>query len=164
MKVHRFKKSMTLGERGEQLFGERYTGQVEWAGGREYDFNIMLLANGKTELKTDDYLMTDTPNFFIEKFSNDMNKKPGGPYSAYLNGVDYFIYMFINDRKLFVFRDLLSLVADVDHYAHTNGLTLTPVKNEVWSGKYYNTLGYKIPRVALKHLYKEINLGDRLPL
>jgi len=163
MKVHKFKKSLTVGEKGEQLFGNYYTGQVEWAGGREYDFTILLVPDGKTELKSDDYPMSKTPNFFIEKFSNDKDYKPGGPYSAFLNGVDYFIYQFLNDKRLFVFKDLLSLVADVDDYVHRSGLELTPVRNEVGYGM-YNTLGYKIPRTALKHLYKEIRLGDRLPI
>jgi hypothetical protein len=163
MKLHRFKKSLTVGEQGEQLFGNYYPGQVEWAGGREYDFTILLVPNGKTELKSDDYPKSDTPNFFIERYSNDRDYKPGGPYSAYLNGVDYFIYQYLKDKKLFVFKDLLALVSNVDYYALINQLPLTPVQNKVGRGM-YNTLGYKIPREALSHLYKEINLGDRLPI
>ena len=55
----------------------------------------------KLELKTDTYLMEDTENFFMETESHG---KPGGPWRALGDGIDFFVYYYIKNNSFFWFH------------------------------------------------------------
>lgn len=114
--------------------------------------------NKTVEIKTDYWSMKNTQNFFMERYSNNISYKPGGPYRALIYGTDIFLYQFIKNKKIFWFDDVVELIRALDMYVIRYNPKLSPVKNNN-----YITLGYKIPREVLAHLYIELNYGDELP-
>lgn len=110
------------------------------------------------EIKTDFFDMYKTPNFFMERFSNDITNKPGGPWRSMVYGADVFLYQFWDSESIFLFHDVIELVRILDTYIAQNNLEISIVPNPT-----YNTKGFKIPRKVLAPLYKEIKLGEYLP-
>lgn len=148
-----FKASLGVGKIGEVLYYEANLGKLEKLDGRAADFRDYLTGE-LTELKLDTYSMEKTPNFFIEQYS-DMNKKTsGGPYRALENGCKFFVYMFVQNLKLFTF-DTQKLVDRMRELEPT--LSITEVPNSSWI-----TTGFRVNRDLLKDLYVESELVIRM--
>lgn len=142
-KVFDFDEQMELGDLGEKLFKEEYKSiSPVKSEDLNYDFNT---SEGTVELKTDSYCMHRTKNFFMEKFSDNNNKNLGGPWRAFSHNVDYFVYLFVEQNTYFWFEpEKLCLFLD----DYIKDLSYINVKNKGWT-----TVGYKIPREALKNVW-----------
>lgn len=103
------------------------------------------------ELKTDSYLMADTSNFFIERWSSQEAQTPGSVWQAIGKGCTTFVYLFIKDQVYFRFDDLPALARELDSLIL--GLKPFPVRNRGWT-----TVGFRVARTDLKHLYKEVKV------
>lgn len=140
-----FKLQLQTGDRGEQLFLERYPTKIEIYPGREYDFTC-LETKAKIELKTDTYNIEKTSNFFMERFSDVHRETIGGPWRAARDNVDIFCYYFVRHNIWFQFNDVPALVERLDRLTENKGLVY--IKNKGWI-----TAGYKINRDTISDLY-----------
>ena len=141
MKLYSFKKQLEEGNKGEDLFLSCYKNLNP----RKFstnDYDIIINKNDKVEIKCDTWDEKDTPNFFIERYSNDKKKNDGGPFRA--KNSKYFIYLFIKNKTFYWFCpnklcDFLSnrLKGYEKKYIRNNG---------------YYTIGYLVPRIDLEHL------------
>lgn len=122
------------------------------------EYDIDSIPNGLTiEVKTEyRWSLKNTPNFFMEKFSDDINYKPGGPWRALNDNIDLYIQYFIQDGVLFIFKNIKGLVEELGRQGF--GRKLVPVEQD--HGR-YNTLGYPVSRKSLEHLYTEVSIGER---
>ncbi len=93
MKVFKFKTQQKKGNLGEKLFINCYHKRLAVKSGAK-EFDIYVDGNKKVEIKTDFYSMSESDNFFIERWSNWQSKKPGSVWQAYHNA-EYFVYLFI---------------------------------------------------------------------
>jgi hypothetical protein len=119
---------------------------------------VYIPKNGKVEVKTEYNLtLKSTPNFFMEKFGDDIKFKLGGPFRAQQDNVDIFISFFIQDATLFWFDDVDVLVDRCE-----KGIIEFNIQPKYIKNKGYNTIGYPIPRYWFKDLYKQIKLGGSL--
>ena len=153
-------KELGHGAKGELRIVKAYSDVLEHRPNiREYD--IVSLPNNKTiEVKTEyRYSLQSTPNFFMERYSDDINYKPGGPWRALEDVVDLYVQYFIQNDALFVFNDLEALVEELDRQTATRKLITVPQDH----GR-YNTLGYPIARASLKEFYEQIKIGERKEL
>lgn len=134
--IHDFKESLKRGQDGETELLKLWPELIA-ADGRKHDFT---LPNGDTvELKTDYYDADKTPNFFMERWSNWADKKPGGVWQS---SATYFAYYFIKNGLLFVFKtNALREFMDGQKYG---GIS---VRNKGWT-----TVGYRVPRAQVMHL------------
>ena len=140
-----FKKQLGVGDRGEELFLERYPRKLEIFSGREYDFTLKN-SREKLELKTDTYNIKKSPNFFFERYSDVHRKTPGGPWRAHRDEIDIFCYMFVRHNIWFEFRNLPELVARLEVLTKKQGLIY--IKNRGWV-----TGGFKVKRDDLIDLF-----------
>lgn len=139
-KVFTFEEQLKVGNKGEKIFTSLYK-DIEKADGIKYDF----ILNSKTiELKTDTYSMDKTPNFFMEHISDIKSGKLGGPWRALNDNVDYFVYMFINEKMCFWFEPK-PLVDFLDEHIKTASYKV--IRNRGWTSH-----GYAVKRDILKHL------------
>lgn len=146
--MHSFKNSLAKGKAGEALFLAAWP-DLEQLDGRRSDFRHKV--TGDTyELKSDQYDMAKTENFFIELWSNAERLKPGGPLQALKHESDFWCYMFVKNKVIFEFHTN-ELVDWVLQNAHKYGRIAIP--NKSWT-----TTGMKVPRTALTHLYTRFNL------
>lgn len=145
MDVFSFDKQLVVGDRGEELFLERYPTKITIYTGREYDFTCSATGK-KIELKTDTYNMTKTPNFFMERYSDVNRKTVGGPWRAVRDNVDIFCYYFVRHNCWFQFNNLPALTERLDELTAKQGLIY--IKNKGWV-----TGGYTVKRDALEDLY-----------
>jgi hypothetical protein len=137
-KIFNFKNQLNVGNVGENLFIECYK-NAQKTDGRVADF----IMDGKTiELKTDTYSMDNTPNFFMERYGNIQTFADGGPWRAKNDNLDFFVYMFLNQKTFFWFEPN-SLCGFLDKYI----LDLKPktIDNRTWAA-----LGYAVSREACK--------------
>jgi hypothetical protein len=142
-----FKKQLTVGDRGEELFMEHYHSPLIVYPEHKADFK--RVSDGKlVELKTDTYNMEKTPNFFWERWGDVHKEKPGGPWRALADRVPIFVYMFVRHNVYYEFSDLKALCKLLDQLTEKKGMIY--IKNRNWI-----TGGYAIPRELVKHLYKE---------
>ena len=139
-KVFNFKAQMAVGDKGEKAFRECYPELVPVKSKeREVDFH---LKDGKTvELKTDDYDMAATENFFMEVSSHG---KLGGPYRAKQDDVHFFVYYFIKNKTFFWFNTNI-LCNKLDDIIPSKKYKIKSIKNRggqnTWCAE-----GYAIPR------------------
>lgn len=154
--IHTFKEENKKGTKGEDRLLQYYPFLINKScdGWDHIDTRV----NKTIEVKTDFYDMNRTPNFFMERYSNDSTSKPGGPWRSMIYGADIFLYQFWSSETLFLFYDIAELIETLDAYIVENNLEMSFIKN-----KNYWTRGYKIPRTVLSHLYKKIRLGEPLP-
>lgn len=144
-KVWSFQDQLLIGDRGEQLFMERYPKKLVIHPGRDGDF-IEVNSGKKIELKTDTYNMDKTENFFIERYSDIHKKTPGSIWQAQSHGCDIFCYMFVRHNIWFQFNNIPSLIVEIERLTHNKGLVY--IKNRGFiSG------GYKIPRDIVSDFY-----------
>lgn len=157
MTYHNFKSSLAKGQQGELLLLNKLPFLVK-LDGRRSDFVVGVdcalygldFTQGETlELKTDYYQMDKTNNFFIEIWSDIDRGAPGGPMQAFQHGSTYWLYMYALNSKAFLFKteELCKYIEAQDKNRWPSAL----VPNKSWT-----TMGYKIPRQDLKHLYTEI--------
>lgn len=140
---HDFKTSLAKGQQGEQLLMSLWPDLIKLDGFRS-DFR--LKSTGQfVELKSDQYDMQATPNFFIELWSDYDKKKRGGPYQALEHNSELWCYFFPKNKTLFVF-DTRKLVSYLNK---CEALPLVPIYNKGWV-----TMGAKISRKALEGLYE----------
>ena len=140
-----FQEQLNIGNKGEKDF-LRYFKELEpkKSEAREVDF---ILKNGKTcELKSDSYLMEETPNYFMEMFSNTESGSLGGPFRAAQDNVDYFIYYFPKN-KVFHWFETQKLCKLVEEKILILKLKPKNIRNKGWT-----TSGYCVPRSELESI------------
>lgn len=139
-KVFDFKTQMAIGDIGESHFCSRYAFLTpKKSEERAIDFH---LSDGKSvELKTDDYPIEATANFFMEITSHG---KLGGPYRAHQDNIDFFVYYFLKNQTFFWF-DTKTLCPKLDELIKSNRFKIKIIKNKGWSAE-----GYAIPRAELE--------------
>jgi hypothetical protein len=148
--IYKFNDQLNIGEIGEQTFLNKFNKEIESKkNSREPDFRI-ISTDEFIELKTDNWTLSnifsyktkETPNIFMEQYSDYDRKTIGGPWRAKKENCKYFIYYFINNDIFFVFNtDLLVSVLDIV----TKNKTLKLIPNVKWI-----TAGYPIPRKILE--------------
>ena len=140
-----FKEQMVVGDVGEKDFVRCYPNLTpQKSKNLAWDFN---LNTGMTvELKTDDYPMSKTPNFFMETVSDTKSGKLGGPFRAFDDGVNFFVYYFLRDKTFFWF-ETDKLHAKLKELIETGQFPLKSVQNRNWV-----TQGYAIPRKLLESI------------
>lgn len=136
--VFDFNKQLRVGGAGEKLFLDYYKKEFNLVktDGIKYDFESG--AGHSIELKTDTYPMNKTPNFFMERLGNVDKGKNGGPWRAYDDNVNYFVYLYIADRTAFWFETnrLIKLLNDKEQTFKSRN-----IRNRSWT-----TMGYMVPR------------------
>lgn len=142
-----WKKQLEVGQNGEHMLIQHYHEPLIVAHNLKWDF-VQLSDGAKVEVKTDTYDMNSTPNFFMERWGNEADKKPGGPWRARKHSVDHFVYFFVANRTYFVFTDVKELCARADKIAKRKSTREIKVKN-----KGYLTVGYPMPRDEFEDLY-----------
>jgi len=153
MQVFDFDEQLNVGQKGEAIFYELFKPQVNRLTGLVSDFEFKK--NKKTiELKSDNYRMNVTKNFFMERYSKAQDKSPGGPWQA-LGKSDFFYYFFLRDGIIFKFKtkELIEKLEEI-----TKNWSLVDVGNT--SGEGWITQGYKVPRDMLKDIYNEHVIED----
>lgn len=150
-----WKNQLRVGQDGEHLILNGYHSPLVFSHNLNYDFT-RLRDGAKIEVKTDTYSMEATENFFFERWGNEADKKPGGPWRSRKHRLDIFIYFFVRDGIYFEFTDIKLLCTVIDKYIKKHKLKPIPIKNRT-----YITVGYKVPRKAVEALYIEHKLGER---
>ena len=125
--------------------------------GRGRDFRVIerdsksVLAEEYAELKTDRYTFQETKNFFIEIYSNQALKTPGGPTQALEHNNAWFIYRFKYEGDIFVFKtgELVEFLEANDKIYRK-----ASVYNPMGS---YSSLGYVVPRYGIiRDIYRHM--------
>lgn len=146
--MHDFKSSLAKGVAGEMLLTQ-YMPELIRLAGRKADF-AHATTGELYELKTDSYNMNKTANFFIEIYSDIERGKLGGPAQALEHGSKYWMYLFTQNKILFIFdtKALCGWLID-----NAKDYATIEIPNKGWT-----TGGIKVPREALKHLYTQKEL------
>ena len=138
--MYNWKEQLDIGDDGERLFLNTYEGAKK-SEDRKYDFSI---GDTTIELKTDNWWMKDTPNFFMEEFGNEEKQALGGPWRAVRDGIDFFVYLFIKDGVFFWF--------DPKRLKRLLEMRKKDMKvKRIWNHG-YNATGYLVDRNSIKHL------------
>lgn len=137
-----FNKDLKIGANGEEQFQKRFQVALIKQDGLQADFTVSNKVGSGLELKTDTY---DSPNFFIERYSDLWKQTPGGPWQA-IKHSKYFAYYFVNKDVYYLF-DLETFVPELEAYIASKN----PRKVEV-NNRRYSTGGYVIPINDIKHL------------
>lgn len=127
-----FYSDLKFGQDSERLLLEAHD-FLEYTDGRKSDLKIKG-TNIHIEKKADSYDMNKYGNIIIERFSKE--EKDGGPFSALKNGCRFFVYMFVQNRRIFVF-DTVQLVARIKKLAKQGKISLFNKENISWTTKYY---------------------------
>jgi hypothetical protein len=127
---------LKVGERGEADFARLYQKDYAPRKGESLAYDFRLNTGETVELKTDEYSMKETPNFFMEEISDVKTGKLGGPFRAFKDGVTYFVYYFIQDRMFFWFN-VAELHAHIQHLMNTRRFNPKFIKNRGWESKGY---------------------------
>jgi hypothetical protein len=131
---------LNVGNQGEVKFASQF--KAEKSQVYAYDF----ILGGKTvEVKTDSY---DSPNFFMEFYSDAGRKTPGGPFRAAKDKVDLFVYYFPKKAKFYFFKSQEL----ADHLTEN----LAKFKKREIPNKHktseWTTQGYLVPIQSIAHL------------
>jgi hypothetical protein len=147
-----FKKQLAVGSAAEEAFLSGYREPIILAHHLTYDFK-RISDGAKLELKTDTYDMHKYPNFFLERWGNVAEKKPGGPWRARRDRVDVFIYFFSQHGVYFEFIDIKELCARADKVIKRKSTKEFMIKNKGWM-----THGYAVPRIDFSDLFTQYTL------
>lgn len=154
--MSKFKADLSIGQAGEELLLKMWP-SLERLSGRHSDF--LTPTYELLELKTDRRRLSDTPNMFIEVWSNKQLKRPGGLWQAFGRGSTLWAYMHLPDQIVHIYRtvQLLEYVeARIGEGRHA------PLKvREVWNPR-YTTVGVLLPREDVGHLVIDV-LGTKQP-
>lgn len=131
---HNFQKSLAVGKAGEQLLLSLWPELVP-IDGRKGDFT---LGPDKVEVKSDQYDMNKTPNFFWERFSNEAKQSPGSVWQSLEHGCNILVYWYPKNKTAFVFDTVI-----LKNVLESIIPELNPIR--IPNTGYY-TIGYKIPR------------------
>ncbi len=142
-KIFDFNEQLKNGVSGEEIFYRCFASRLRREDGRKHDFFDMVTKE-YLELKSDSYDATQTPNFFIERYSSIATKSDGGPWQALKNGNHKFVYFFVKNGIYYVF-DLPRLVTHLDERAQT--YKFINIQNRGWT-----TQGYKVKRAELDYM------------
>lgn len=140
-KTFTFKSQLGVGNAGENLFLKKYKGAVKSTTDLKYDF---LLDCKTVELKTDTYPMEKTPNYFMEQYGSIEDRKLGGPWRAARDKVDFFVYLYLADKKFFWFNT-------ADLVKHLEKVT-KDMRGKTVLNRGYTSLGFAISRESVEHL------------
>jgi hypothetical protein len=140
-----FRDQLVVGSRGEELFLQHYHSPLVIYPEHRADFK-RVSDGALVELKSDTYNIDKTPYFFMERWSDFHQKKPGGPWQSREKRVDVFCYLFVRHNIYYEFNDLKVLTKELDKLTDKQGMVF--VKNKGWV-----TAGFKVLREALKGLY-----------
>lgn len=149
MKIFQFHKQLKTGDAGEQWLLQNYDRPLRLYEGREFDFYDDL--NRRVELKTETRSLEDSPNFFIERWSDISKKKPGGPWQS-VDKADVLVYLFLPSQTYFVFDSIPLLISEIEE----RKLTLKEIQN-----KGFTAGGFVVKRNSLAHLFRMVQV---LPL
>ena len=141
-----FNTQLTLGKEGEEKFASlypcfKYNNDENC---KEPDF-VHKETGSIAEVKYDDSARAKKDshgkqlNFFVEQYSNSKQMTLGGPFRAVQEGVDYYVYMFKNPFRIFIFdackfRDIAAQLIWSGNYKECF------IKNKGWW-----TTGYPLP-------------------
>lgn len=157
-----FNKQKAIGKRIEQFLSEYAAEELEWLKGRGCDFITKvpipkLKRPTSIEVKNDESTTAKkyfdegkSPNFFIERYSNEEKKTDGGPWQATTKGADIFIYVYGFKQVAYIFntKQLIEIVEK-----------LPTKKSHSVRNPGYNTLGYIIPHDQLIAIAKFVDLN-----
>lgn len=141
-KTFHFGEQFNFGNKGESDFLKYY--KAIKSSDRAYDF---ILNKETVEIKTESRTLEQTPNFFIERYSDIDKLKPGGPWQSI--NTNYFIYYFINDKTFFWFKSK-ELCSFLDIWIETQKPIY--IKNRT-----YTSVGFKVPRDIVSHLLIKVD-------
>ena len=149
--IHNFGDSNKVGQEGEKLFLKAFDNLESHPKGITGPDFVDTDTGDLIELKTDTYDLS-TGNFFLEKYSDVIQKTPGGLYQALEKGSDVFVYFYINSPKksYFIFPDLKAAIARLDEIVDKKNIELSKIRNNG-----YVTAGYKIPRIYMRQFFVE---------
>lgn len=139
-----FKEQLKVGSRGEELFLEKYPRKLKVHPGKDGDF-IVQATGDKIELKTDTYNINKSENFFIERWSDYYEEKPGSLWQARDHGCTIFCYYFVRHNLWYEFRDIPALINRIEELTEGKGFIM--IKNKCWI-----TAGWKVRRDDLVDL------------
>lgn len=142
-----FNADLARGRIGELSLLHATNGTLLPTDGKEGDF-IVKGTRTKIELKSDNYDMDLTLNFFFEKFRS--GNRPGGPWQSLEHGCKYFLYCFTKNAVVFCF-ETKALVERLELLHDSKNLTLTSVGN-----RGYTTRGLKVNRDLVADLMIEL--------
>lgn len=144
-KIFDFHHQLAIGESGERCFKKCYSSLVPTKS-IDLKFDFFLNDGSSVELKTDTYSMDETPNYFMEFYSDTNKGTFGGPWRAFLDKATFFVYYFIRDKTFIWFRPE-QLCPILEEIIEKEALTPKNIKNKTWT-----TQGFTIPRDLLKNV------------
>jgi len=149
VKIHDFQDSLKVGTAAEKAFLEALDEYLAPYPKRAADF--MFKATGElVELKSDSYDLAKTENVFMERYSDVLRRKDGGPWQSLGHGVHHYVYFFPRNRTCFWFNTA-ELVHRLETTQKDNQLIYIPNRG-------FASAGWKVSRDVLKDLYWEIKL------
>lgn len=130
-----FSADLLRGQKGESAFHSLYP-HLTRLSGRDADF--IDETTGETyEIKSDYY---DSPNFFMERWSDVDKAKPGGPWQSAQKSITYYVYLFLKQGELYIFS-VLDLIKQLEDIKNPNARL---IQNRSWT-----TMGYIVPKKEL---------------
>lgn len=151
-KTYDFRESLKFGQMAEYEFMQGYYEPIIYSPKLTYDFRTVE-GNDKIELKTDDWAMEKTKNFFWERFSDFHKETPGGPWRARLNRVDRFCYYFIRNGVYYEWTDVGLLCKTLQKHIDKQKSGPILIRNKAWY-----TAGYAFPRELVLDLATEYTI------
>ncbi|MBC8395058.1 MAG: hypothetical protein H8E05_00010 [Bacteroidetes bacterium] len=145
-----FQKDLARGQKGEEVICKRY----KCSKSKDLRYDLISPKGRSWEVKSDDYDMTKTPNFFMECRSDKSKNTLGGPWRALNDNVELFSYLFVKNRKHYIWetKTLVERLEDI-----VAAMPLHEVENKN-NGKPYYTVGYKVPRKLLEYCCLRIDV------
>jgi len=140
-----FNTQLVTGDKGEDFFIKCY----QSSNARKSDtkkFDLFVNDSDSVELKTDTYAMAKSPNFFMEQYGN-LKRQPhsvGGAWRAKRDNVNFFVYLFMQDRAFFWFNPI-TLCEHLDK-------NLENYEKRFIRNKTYTGLGFLVSRKSVSHL------------
>lgn len=139
-----FEDSLKEGQKGEELFFSYHKETLEYINKpNKPDFRISKTGDF-LELKSDYYDSTRTENFFFERYSDKVAKTPGGPWKALEMDSTWFVYFFVKNKEVYIFKTLELL----KHLEACDEKDLIDIPNKGWI-----TSGYKVKRNNLEKIF-----------
>jgi hypothetical protein len=154
MKAFSFKDQLAIGEDGERLFIECYPRPLRKNHSRNSDL-VCLVTGERIELKTDTYPVGETDNFFIERWSNLEEQKPGSLWQS-RRKADVFIYYYSNDGLYWEFRNIKALIKRLEDLEKQGLLPVRTVPNKGWT-----TSGFLVKRRLIEDLAEGLKLEKK---
>lgn len=142
-KTFTFRKQFNLGNKGEDFFIECYK-NINARKGDGKIIDLIINENESVELKYDSYSMSNTENFFIERYGNYEKLKDGSVWKSSLDKIQYFVYCFAPDKTFFWFK-----VEELKKYMEEN---MYQFEQRTVKNPGYCSLGFLVNREKVRHL------------